>query len=307
MRTCSIASAVFLVVAGALALSATLTREWYRIRVDFVAGSGMRNTVLRYGLLGYGLRGHCLAHDRPQHCFEEDDLIYRSCSRSADDLVRETNTRVHAVLGLMISSAILALIGTISSALAFRQNLSHWFGRISLLCSGLTASTGVAGAILFYVSIEHWYFCDKSFCDLWADFGIPTADCANSLSGSFYAGIAGVVCAVLAFVCQLIAIVRATDNGIAIANDIAPTEPQLREVTRDDHLNLQVAGGRVRPPPPPAPAPPPPPAGDWVYDAGSGLYWSDQQHVYLDVVTSKCYDPKSGQWHDPVGGVVVSE
>jgi hypothetical protein len=38
------------------------------------------------------------------------------------------------------------------------------FSRISLLCSGLTASTAVAGAVLFYVSIEHWYFCDKSYC-----------------------------------------------------------------------------------------------------------------------------------------------
>jgi hypothetical protein len=233
---------------------------------------------------------------RSQGCFEEYDPIYADgyCSRSG----RQINDRVRAVLGLMITSAIVALIGTIASAIAFRQNSSRWFSRISLLCSGLAASAAVAGAILFYVSIEHWYFCDKSYCDFWAGawagFGIHSAGCENFRSGSFYAGVAAVVCAVLAFVCQLIAIVRALKNGVS------PTEPELREVTRDDHQNLQGAGEGVR-------LPPPPPAGDWVYDAVSGLYWSDQQHVYLDVVTSKCYDPKSEQWHDPVGGVVVSE
>jgi hypothetical protein len=287
MRACSIASAVFLLAACALALSAAFTGDWYRIRVDYGTGAtGISHAVLRYGLLE-----RCLMVDgRSQGCFKEYDPIYADgyCSRSG----RQINDRVRAVLGLMITSAIVALIGTIASAIAFRQNSSRWFSRISLLCSGLAASTAVAGAILFYVSIEHWYFCDKSYCDYRARVGTTDA-CANSLSGSFYVGISAVVCAVLAFVCQLIAIVRALKNGVS------PTEPELREVTRDDHQNLQGAGGRVRPPPPPP--------GDWVYDADSGLYWSDQQHVYLDVVTSRCYDPKSGQWHDPVGGVVVSE
>jgi hypothetical protein len=280
MRACSIASAVFLLVACALALAAASTGEWYRIRVDYVTESGRHHSVERYGLLE-----QCLEADaKRQICTE--NYNEGPCGRSQMD------TRMHVTLWLLIASAIVALIGTIASAIAFRQNSSRWFSRISLLCSGLAASTAVAGAILFYVSIEHWYFCDKSYCDYRARVGTTDA-CANSLSGSFYVGISAVVCAVLAFVCQLIAIVRALKNGVS------PTEPELREVTRDDHQNLQGAGGRVRPPPPPP--------GDWVYDADSGLYWSDQQHVYLDVVTSRCYDPKSGQWHDPVGGVVVSE
>jgi hypothetical protein len=112
---------------------------------------------------------------------------------------------------------------------------------------------------------------------------------------------ASVVCLGLIYAPSLFLIVS------SLKKDIAPIVLQLRAVTRDHHLNLQGAGRRVRPPPPPAPAPPPPPAGDWEYDAGSGLYWSDQQHVYLDVVTSKYYDPQSREWHDPVGGVVVSE
>jgi hypothetical protein len=280
MRACSIASAVFLLVACALALAAASTGEWYRIRVDYVTESGRHHSVGRYGLVEQCLE----ADEKRQICSES--YGEGPCGRSQMD------TRMHVTLWLLIVSAIVAFIGTIASALAFRQNSSRWFSRISLLCSGLAASTAVAGAILFYVSIEHWYFCDKSYCDYRARVGTTDA-CANSLSGSFYVGISAVVCAVLAFVCQLIAIVRALKNGVS------PTAPELREVTRDDQQNLQGAGGRVRPPPPPP--------GDWVYDADSGLYWSDQQHVYLDVVTSRCYDPKSGQWHDPVGGVVVSE
>jgi hypothetical protein len=282
MRACSIASAVFLLVACALALAAASSGEWYRIRVDYVTESGRHHSVRRYGLLQ-----QCLEADAKRQIWTEN-YGEGPCGRSG----RHMDTRMHATLWLLIASAIVAFIGTISSALAFRLNSSRWFSRISLLCSGLAASTAVTGTVVFYVSIEHWYFCDKSYCNYRGRVGTMDA-CANSLSGSFYAGISAVVCAVLASVCQLIAIVCALKKGVS------PTEPELREVTRDDQQNLQCADERVRPPPPPS-------AGDWVYDAGSGLYLSDQQHVYLDVVTSKCHDPKSGQWHDPVG-VAVSE
>jgi hypothetical protein len=38
---------------------------------------------------------------------------------------------------------------------------------------------------------------------------------------------------------------------------------------------------------------------DWVYDDECGLYWSEQEFLYLDPNTRHYYDPKSDQWYDP--------
>ena len=45
--------------------------------------------------------------------------------------------------------------------------------------------------------------------------------------------------------------------------------------------------------------PPPPEGGDWVFDEQSGMYWSDQEFLYMDPWTQHSYDPNSEMWYDP--------
>ena len=49
----------------------------------------------------------------------------------------------------------------------------------------------------------------------------------------------------------------------------------------------------------PSSFPLPPEEGDWAFDDASGMYWSEQEFLYVDTVTNQYFDPNSDMWWDP--------
>jgi MFS family permease len=280
MRACSLVAAVFLVAVSALVLAGAFTVDWYRVEQTSV--------TIKMGLLK-----QCTEKGGRTQCESNEYGDMKTCDRSGSQM----ETRVHAVLGLMLASAAMGLIGAAMSGVAFAKPTGV-FGSVSLLFCVLAAACVGSALALFIYSIENWYFCDKKFCDMLKD-SAPATECTNKLSISFFLGIAAAACTVVAFICQVVSIATAPKDGAAPSEEAAQRQrhQQQRGVTQSEPSYVQddthyAAEETV----------PPPPAGDWVYDDASGLYWSDTEYLYLDTVANQYYDPKSGQWYDPANG-----
>jgi hypothetical protein len=252
MRGCSIATAIFLVLAAAAALTATFTVNWY----DVTIGDSKTHV---------GLLKTCIEDT----CENNDFADIEQCDRTGDGM----QTRIHAVMGLILGGAGVAVIGAGVAVFAFVKPASALPPIALLLCMVSAAASG-SSAALFVYSIENWYFCDKTMCEF-----LNVDGCKNELAWSFFIACGAVALALIGFICQLVSVLTAKP---AIEGEARPAiggnEP-YRQTT-------QQANG-------------PPAGGDWVHDAASGLWWSDAEQLYLDTVTYQYYDPHSGNWYDP--------
>mmetsp|Transcript_53241 Transcript_53241/g.163807 ORF Transcript_53241/g.163807 Transcript_53241/m.163807 type:complete len:279 (-) Transcript_53241:60-896(-) len=269
MKACSVLSVVFTVASFGLLVAALEIPSWYIIQFQYLANPSWY--VIQYDQAGVdvkfesGLFQNC-AND---NCESNEYNDNPDCDRSGSSL----ESRVFATVGLSIASMIMSVIGA-ATALAGMGSPKIAAG--SLLFGILAATTAGCGVALFVYTIENWYYCDKTFCEFYN----PT-NCENDFGLAFYLAAASVICAIVGFVCQLVAVLTSP----TIADDESPTSGSNEPVHRDEGAYQESS--------------PAPPEGDWVYDESCGLYWSDAEYLYLDTNTNQYYDPKSGQWYDP--------
>ena len=221
-----------------------------------------------------------------------------SCSRSSDLI----QARFYSVLvsacwgGLLSLFAVAASVPDTKGAALSRTVLLAF----SFLLIGVSAG-------LFYMSIERWLYCDKSYCEFVT---LSSGSSCKSeftlqywlLAGSCPGALLGLIVAVAAYVTTPAAGSDSTTNQNDASRE--PTAPTPAPVPTDST---------------PAPHEEPEPdakvedeyapegeaedgdEGDWVWDEESGMYWSDSAYLYLDAESGWFYDP-SGWWYDPESG-----
>lgn len=268
--------AVLLIVASATAWAGAFTNYWY----DVTYSGQTTNTGLFKSCTDAGGCSSISFNDNAQ------------CDRSGSAM----QTRVNAVAGLTIVSAIIALLGCILTAVSIVFSSGTIALPLAVFFSVLTAACAGSGIALFVYTYENWYFCDGNFC---SEFN-TLQNCSTKFDYSFFLVAATTGLGILALIALLIAFCMAKDDAPA-GEGAQANEPH--EMTSDnyqqrDHQQQQQqqqqdyhyqANNTI----------PEPPEGDWEFDPGSGLYWSDAEYLYLDTVNNQYFDPKSGQWYDP--------
>ena len=265
MQACSFVAIVLPLVGSGLSLYGGFTTDWYEIEPN-------NTTTIKVGLLQSCVQDECKTND-----FKDQ----AGCDRSGSGMT----TRINAILGLLISAAIVAVIAIVLIAVSFAKPTTPAKPLAVFGC--VLATAAVASSLaLFVYTVENWYFCDKSYCAY-----NNTPGCKNGFAMSFYIACGGGLALLIAFICQLVAMLTGAPPSEPEAQQPSPANRggQQASSANEPHAAYAADDNGV----------PPPPDGDWTYDAGSGLYWSEREYLYVDTVTNQYYDPKSGQWYDP--------
>jgi hypothetical protein len=223
------------------------------------------------------------------------------CSRTG----AEAQTRFTAVLGLLIACAVLTLVSFGLAIGSKAAGATSPLRPISLLTMVLSAMLSAIAMALFVYTIDNWYFCDRTFCEL----EFPgDATCRNEYSYSFLLVGLGVFFMIVAFIAQSCFLRASADDefGDEECGDVqgSPAKGDTYRAT-DKKENKKAAKKdtkKTNPVQKKDSMPPAPPPGDWEYVAESGLYWSDAEYLYLDTNTNQYFDPDSNQWYDPATG-----
>jgi hypothetical protein len=281
-----LAVVIFHLVAIGVICGAVATTNWY------VVTDGAN--VVRQGLFQ-----QCVEKPQALPCTTISFGISSSvCNRTSSE-VKAINTvsRALSFSGLALS-VICCIIAVIARPIA-QAPLS-----VALIVTAFL-SLGCYAAVLgvFVYHKERWEFCDRNFCSfLQAQTGRSVQGCQASFGYSTALVAIAVGAAVLGFLFALFRFIfrewniqEDTQTNIA-SEDISPKN-RPRSATLNEGTYNEVSGERE--PFPPALDIPPPPEGDWVFDEECGMYWSEQEFLFMDPYTQHSYDPNSDMWYDP--------
>lgn len=274
--------AVLLIAGSATAWAGAFTNYWYDI-----SGNGMASRNL-------GLFKQCADG---AGCSDISFGDNPNCDRSGSAMT----TRNNAVAGLTISAAIVALIACILTAISLALSSGSVVLPLAVFFAVLTVACAGSGIALYVYTLENWYFCDGNFCSQYS----TIQNCSTKFDYSFFLVAATTGLAILALIALLIAFCTSSNDSPATSDEShephasthanansSPRQQQQQQQQQQHEMREEYhydSHSHV----------PPPPEGDWEFDAGSGLYWSDAEYLYLDTVTNQYFDPKSGQWYDP--------
>jgi hypothetical protein len=280
----------FLALAGLalVVISLAFVKDnWYETRVVYANNVTQKIT---YGPLQTCANGDC-AYIKSQ------DSSLGSCTRKG----KLISARIYSCLGCAILGGLLFLIAI---PVSFPNVKGAAIARVVLLAFAFAALA--VCATLFYVTIEQWLFCDKTFCEMT---GSTAASCSEKFTVFFY-----LLCAagIDAFLATLVGIAAVLDTPPTIQATPGTTAPALGA---DELANI--AGGAAVEPKPAGDGEAAAESGqqenadaadeaaaedDWVWDEESAMYWSDSAYLYLHAESGMFYDPQSGWWFDPEGG-----
>jgi hypothetical protein len=297
---------VLMVIGVALGLLGVGLAQWYSIDEPtvLVANIGLFRSCTTVGLSAI------------QVCspVSFDDISVVCGKDGAAMLSRVRSLRATCILG--------PIFVLLSLAFGTRRNTPSWAIWTSIICG----SIGVL-FLAFVVSwsvylFDSWYYCGNSYC-YWRETLGASGACSSTMGASWYLVIGGLIAVTLgliALVARLVYRLRLVGDRSATfqlkhAFAVAPMPVQWDE---------QDALPEASPSPPTAHAPdfepecsrPPPPTswpdfskceldddnalpdGEWIKDGASGLYWSNEEQLYVHLESGMFFDPHSQMWFD---------
>ena len=223
-------------------------------------------------------------------------LTSGSCARKGSDV----KFRFNCMRGLLIAATIVAFFSFVLSAfMAFRP--AYTLVRIlSVILPVLSAFAAAACGGLFVFTIEKWLYCDKKYCDL---FG--ATDCTNKYAFSLYIDGAEIILCIVGTALAAVSLcLNPRDAESQETGGNEPASQDMQEATTDPEAAPADSSQQVRSKEPPTQEDRPPdlPEGDWTFVADCGMYWSEENYLYLHLESGQFYDPNSGMWYNSETG-----
>lgn len=221
-----------------------------------------------------------------------------SCSNGSTVKGSDVKTRYIVILALCIAGGAFMLLTTFFSPCGITP-----INVLRLVLSVLATGALVASALLFYLMQEQYIYCGKSYCTYYGDLiaassagGTTTSwECKSAFGTAFWLTVTSCFLAGMSFIIQIIRLCSGGGDKKADAPVAASNEPAKPA----DAAAAPAAAATE----PAATAQPPAerdlPEGDWVYDENSGLYWSEENYLFLHRGSGHFYDPNTNQWYDP--------
>jgi hypothetical protein len=291
------AAAVFFLCAAVCGAAAVIVIDWFRVN---------RNGILaKYGLW-YQTKSDSLdaADNFPQIGF--NSIITTLCFRDGSSMEH----RNYVSQGTAVTGLILAFIACTLSPINNGAVLKVQIG-VALIATFLQIFTASWAAYIY----ENWYYCDRTPCvflrDLAVAGGNTPAPCSyrrgsawNLQVGAACCCFVGLLLAILAKLLRKKVGKEITMPAKAAAPPAAPSAPVHVDGERP-HNSGKPRGPTTKPanvleansaahvtregknelPP-----------GDWVFDRASGLYWSENEKLFLHLETAMFYDPATDMW-----------
>jgi hypothetical protein len=225
------------------------------------------------------------------------------CSRDG----AEMDQRHFATQGTVISGMILSFMAFTMSAIDASVLI-----KVQIV-TGLFASTLQAFAAGWSAhSLEQWYYCNRAPCTYMREAALaqsnPVPTCSYKRGAAWNLQVAAAVSSFIALVLVLIASKLRKKPGSEMA---VPTKATPPSKTKENHQPANSAakpqqdhsakprGPMTKPANVGAQAPEPRnalPEGDWVFDKASGLYWSENEKLFLHLESAMFYDPATDMW-----------
>lgn len=271
---------------------------------------------LTYGVFKSCVNGVCT--DNP--FFSGTDIKVGNCVVNAQERIAHE----FSMLMLLIIGGLLALLTGGFSIIAGRT-----MGIVRIPVSVMCLLCIAGGTVLTYFTIESFLYCKKNACAAAADAGYT--NCSFNFDYSFWLLVGACGGAVLLFFLTLINFGLSRDETAPPSSSEPTAEPvPAKETAKREQAPSGVAqpeqnkAAAERMPTATAPEPsndasraadpprnsaptdqagaakaaPELPAGDWVYDAESGLYWSEEAYLFLHLDSGQFFDPNTGMWYD---------
>ena len=227
-----------------------------------------------------------------QKAFNYTYIQDSTCSGGTVRKAKDIKTRIQAVAACGIICGAFALLGFVLSLPpggALRL--------VAVIFGFLSFGAGTSAVGVFWQTFHSkWITCGADLCG-----GASGCKAGFGTGGIIF--FAGACCALLGFVCAIVAMVTTSDEP-------TKTEPTAATAA-GTAAGAGAASGPAKAEPAPAaqePAEEVPAAegeddaaDDWVLDEESGMWWSNKQGLYLHQESGHFYDPNTGWWCDPEG------
>lgn len=265
----SIVAIVCLVIAIALAAAGLATPAWYTVSVTAGANTATVN---------FGLFKSC---DSAGVC---RDITFTEVTAPCTRTVADQKLRWDGVLGLSIAGLVLAAAAIVNIALG--MFVAKLCSAIGIILAVVAASVIGIGMALWVYTIENWFYCDKKICD-----GVPSG-CTSNPGYSFILMGISLLALLIAFILQTVAVVTRPSEAEQASQGAAGTNAGASPMASTSSYNQAASPAQKS-------AYGVPQGGDWVFDESSGLYWSQQEYLYLDTSSGHYFDPNTQMWYDP--------
>ena len=280
---CTMLALIFAIVAGA-------TGGWYRISLAV----GTASSQIDVGLLNM-CTTQTLGTVTQKSCVKTTDdgtFTDQTACMTPQRTGKSMKMRFQATLALVVVGSVavlLAFVVILLAGCAHNEKARH-IGTPLLLMALLMYCAALA---LFVWSVERWYFCGHTYCEMVGGFG----GCTNKFTYSFALLATAIPLIVVAMVMHCLVMKATAPPPTASGGDPHARGNHAVATTHGNHSphghhhdggSKQRGGGR-------APVP-----DGYYYDSGSGLWWSDADEMYWEGPdTDQYYSPAYDQWYDP--------
>lgn len=299
------ATVIILMLTGAtLGLLGVGLAQWYDINEPTVL---VKNVGLFRACSTFGLS---TTKECSSVSFDDISVV---CGKDGSTML----ARVHSLRATCILGAIFVLL---SVGLGVKRSTPSWAIWASITC-GSSGVLFLAFVVAWSVYIfDSWYYCGNSYC-YWRESLGATGACSSSMGSSWFLVIGALISSTLGLVVLVIRLIY----RLRLVGDKS-VEFQLKHAFEASPMPAQwdVHAVTASPSPPTAHAPdaeaecsrPPPPTtwpdfatcelddenvlpdGEWVKDGVSGLYWSNEEQLYVHLESGMFFDPHSQMWFD---------
>lgn len=319
-----IAVGILVLIAVAFSVASIAHAKWYTID---------HPTVL---VRDYGVHRVCetvgLASAMACSGLRFDDITV-VCTRDSSEMLQ----KARALAGTATASPFVCVISLVFFLLGHQEKRTwaRWAGCLCCSAAAMMQAFSIAWSAYMY---HNWYFCSTNYCEYQKQVG-NTLACSSRAGVSWYLMIAslGFSCCILVVqAVKLVAVLRRRAKLQASLR--SKQEPAARTAANMWQARVEAAPDatvhvhRAASPTPKEPAqlapvaaspatgmPPPPlrwpdfscrqlsahntlPDGVWTLDSACGLYWSNDEQLYVHLESGLFYDPHSQMWFDSETG-----
>ena len=259
----------------------------YGLLGDDMFATTTSESALRIGLMHVCTNNICAPHNFT-------DVNFVECTLSGSQF----EFRFVGVRNSFIAAASLAGLSEILTLIAAIVKASKvlYLGQFALTLAFAIALLAVA---FFYVSMERWAFCDKPYCQWYADNVGAGRPCYYWFGTSFACCAGGVVLYMLSTLWSGFTLVAAATADVVVEeeeeDDLLPEDKDGADDDAVEEDEEEAAHYDARSPAAVEPTPAGVPAG-YDYDAETGYYYSYETNYYYDTTSGQYYDVDSDTW-----------
>lgn len=294
------AVAVLTVAAAALCFSGSAIARWYNIEEPTVLA---QNIGLFRSCSALGLSE---SRDCSSLSFSDITVV---CGRDGSAML----ARVRALCATSIIGPLLLLLSLCLGVGWSSASVAVWGSCVCGTAGVLLIAFTVAWSVYLF---EGWYYCGTPYCQWRTTLGASGA-CSSNMGISWYLVIGGLACSLLALIILVIRlIVRLRLQSAPIAESSMKYSKPASSTTSLAKVSATISLPHAHAPEVHSHSRPPPPTtwpdfaayeldddnilpdGEWVRDDTCGLYWSNDEQLYVHLASGLFFDPHSQMWFD---------